>query len=90
MLLRDGRLLVLFARRKPPFGIGCVVSDDSGQTWSDEMILRCDAEHPDLGYPVAVELDDGRIFTAYYYNVPGRPTPVGAPRYIAGSFFRLP
>ncbi len=89
MLLADGRILVLFGRRKPPFGLGCILSEDNGATWSREFIIRCDAEHGDLGYPVATELDDGRIFTAYYFNLPEGHTPRGARRFIAGSFFRL-
>ena len=88
--LRDGRIVVLFGRRKPPFGLGCLFSEDQGVTWSPEFIIRDDAEHWDLGYPVATELDDGRIFTAYYFNVLGDESPMGARRFIAGSFFRLP
>ncbi len=88
--LRDGRIVVVFGRRKPPFGLGCLFSEDQGATWSPEFIIRDDAEHWDLGYPVATELDDGRIFTAYYFNVLGDESPMGARRFIAGSFFRLP
>ena len=88
VLLKDGRLIVLFGRRKPPHGIGVIVSEDSGRTWSREEILRDDAPSSDLGYPVATELDDGRIFVAYYYNdeVGGD---LGGPRFIAGTHFRL-
>ena len=53
MLLRDGRIVVIFARRKAPNGIGLIVSEDDGRTWSDEVILRNDAPSSDLGYPVA-------------------------------------
>ena len=88
LLLRDGRIVVLFGRRKPPHGIGLIVSEDSGKSWSDEIVLRDDAPSLDVGYPVATELDDGRIFTAYYYNSePGGPH--GGPRYIASTHFRL-
>ena len=58
-VLSDGRVLVTFARRKAPFGIGGIVSVDEGATWSDEFIIRDDASGPDLGYQVATELDDG-------------------------------
>ena len=88
MLLGDGRILVLFARRKPPFGIGGIVSEDEGKTWSREFVLRDDANCRDLGYPVATELDDGRIFTAYYYNLDDG-NKFGGTRFIAGSFFRV-
>jgi len=88
MLLHDGRILVLFARRKPPYGIGGIVSGDGGESWSREFILRDDAACADLGYEVATELDDGRIFTAYYYNLAhddgSDPT-----CFIGGSFFRI-
>ena len=88
VLLRDGRVIVLFARRKPPHGIGLIISEDNGRTWSREDVLRSDAPSSDMGYPVATELDDGRIFTAYYYNdEPGGV--LGGPRYIAGTHFRL-
>ena len=44
----------------------------------------------DLGYPVCCQLEDGRIFTAYYMNNKdiGR-LPVGGTRYIAVSTFRI-
>jgi len=52
-------------------------------------VLRADASvQGDIGYPVATELDDGRIFTAYYYlNEPALP--FGGPRHIAATTFRL-
>jgi len=90
MLLRDERIVVLFARRKPPFGLGCLFSEDMGTTWSPEFIVRCDGAHGDLGYPVATELEDGRVFAAYYFNLPEDDTDFGARRFIGGSFFRLP
>ena len=43
MLLKDGRILVLFTRRMPPLGIGGVVSEDEGKTWSQEFVVRKDA-----------------------------------------------
>ena len=88
MLLRDGRILVLFARRKPPYGMGGIVSEDGGETWSQEFVLRDDASTPDIGYPVATQLEDGRIFTAYYYTlIDGNK--FGGSRFIGGSFFRI-
>ena len=88
ILLRDGRILVLFARRKPPFGIGGIVSQDEGRTWSSEFIIRDDGSTPDIGYPVATQLEDGRIFTAYYFTVRDG-NPLGGSRFIGGSFFRV-
>ena len=88
MRLRDGRIVVIFGRRKPPFGIGLIVSEDDGATWSAEAVIRDDGSGADLSYPVATELDDGRIFTAYYY-MEDDGNGFGGTRYIAGSFFRL-
>jgi hypothetical protein len=86
LLLRDGKVVVLFARRLPPYGIGAVVSSDQGRTWSDELILRSDGGNWDLGYPVATQLDDGRVFVAYYFNLGDYLT---SRRFIGASFFRV-
>ena len=87
--LRDGRIVVIFGRRHPPFGIGLIVSEDDGATWSAEGVIRADASDWDLGYPVATQLDDGRIFTAYYF-MENDGNGFGGTRHIAASFFRLP
>ena len=86
--LQDGRIVVLFARRKSPSGIGLIVSEDDGATWSSEAIVRDDASAGDLGYPVATQLDDGRIFTAYYF-IEADGNNYGGTRHIAGSLFEL-
>jgi len=88
MRLADGRLLVLFAHRKPPFGIGVIVSEDEGASWSTEYILRDDASTPDIGYPVAVETAPNRVFTAYYYTLEDG-NGFGGTRFIAGTHFRV-
>jgi hypothetical protein len=66
--MRDGRLAISYGYRSAPFGMRARVSKDEGQTWSKEIILRDDAGCWDLGYPKSVQLPDGRIFVAYYYN----------------------
>lgn len=88
LLLQDGRILVLFARRRLPMGIGGVLSSDGGRTWSEEFVIRDDAICRDLGYPVACQLEDGNIFTAYYYTLPDGNN-FGGTRHIAGSIFKL-
>jgi len=88
MLLADGRLAVLFARRKPPFGIGLVLSEDQGASWSPEQIIRDDASTWDIGYPVAVETAPNHIFTAYYYSLDDG-NGFGGTRFIAGTHFNL-
>ncbi len=88
MRLADGRIVVIFGRRKVPYGIGLIVSEDDGQTWSQEQVLRDDASTPDIGYPVATETAPGRIFTAYYYTLDDGNGFCGT-RFIAGSLFGI-
>ena len=82
--LRNGRLLATYGYRKNPFGIRYCVAR-RGPTWSlaDEYGLRTDG-YGDLGYPSSIELEDGAVFTVYYFN--GR---VNEPRnispYIVGT-----
>ena len=64
------------------------MSSDDGRTWSHEFVLRDDASKPDLGYPVGCQLEDGRIFTGYYYTL-SDGNAFGGTRFIAGSTFRL-
>jgi hypothetical protein len=101
-LMRDGRILILFARRlSPSMGIGGMISEDGGLTWSPDIILRDDADpsnttmvrgqrhdYADIGYPLMTELDDSRIFTAYYF-LKKDGTGFGGSRFIAASFFRV-
>jgi hypothetical protein len=82
MLLRDGRVVVAYGRRKPPYGQRAAISDD-GVTWraEDEIVLRDDGPNEDLGYPASVELNDGTVLTVYYQSHPSdtlRP-PEGPP-----------
>ena len=61
-----------------------------GRTWSEEFIIRSDGCISDLGYPVGSRLEDGRIFTAYYFTKDeGDGNKFGGARHIAGSFFRI-
>lgn len=70
LMLADGRLVCVFGYRRPPFGIHACISDDEGQTWDYEnvRILRSDGAVTDIGYPNSVQLQDGRIFTTYYFT----------------------
>lgn len=95
LVTRDGRIIVLFARRTASLGcrgICGVVSDDLGETWSEEFVVRGDGYSYDLGYEVLTELPDGRIFTAYWFVAKEGEDPIPEPqcvRHIAGSSFRL-
>jgi len=77
--LQDGRLLLTYGRRLPPFGIQGMLSRDDGKTWdeSNRIMLLGDAG-TDQGYPSTVQRDDGTIVTVYYsseLHVPRRPRP---------------
>ena len=94
--LRDGRLLMTYGYRRPPWGIRACLSGDQGRTWDldNEIILRMDGGTPDgqprkvidgdLGYPASVQLADGSIFTVYYHNT------AGSNCFVAGTFWNVP
>jgi hypothetical protein len=65
--LRDGRILLTYGFRSPPFGVRARISRDEGRTWSTEIRLREDAAAWDVGYPRTVQRPDGRIVTVYYF-----------------------
>ena len=94
--LRDGRLLMSYGYRREPWGVRACLSSDNGKTWDidNEILIRMDGGtadaqptkviSKDLGYPVSVQLADGRIFTVYYFNSGGSNC------FIAGTFWQLP
>lgn len=96
LALKEGRVLLTYGYRRPPYGVRACLSSDYGLTWDmdNEIILRMDGGtpagqprrvgDPDLGYPQSVQLKDDRIFTAYYFNKNGSNA------YIAGTFWELP
>jgi hypothetical protein len=66
--LQDGRIALTYGWRLPPYGVRAMISEDEGQTWGDEIILRYDGRSWDLGYPRTVQRPDGNIVTMYYFN----------------------
>lgn len=68
--------------------MGLILSEDEGDSWSGEAVIRADGSDWDIGYPVATELEDGRIFTAYYF-MEDDGNRFGGTRYIAGSAFAV-
>ena len=66
--LPSGDLLLTFGQRNKPFGVQAMVSRDDGVTWDrkNRILLAWDGDHRDLGYPVTVNLKDGRLATIYY------------------------
>ena len=67
----SGILVTTYGYRDRPYGIRAMVSQDDGETWRYDYILRDDGPHPDLGYPSSVELGDGSILTVYYQQPSG-------------------
>lgn len=98
--LRDGRVLCTYGYRRPPFGVRACLSTDEGRTWNlrEELVLRNDGLHGDVGYPSATQLPDGSILTAYYFHTgePGEHNKIGhyaqpaGTRYIGCTTYRLP
>lgn len=79
--LSDGRVLATYGHRRPPYGERACLSAE-GITWhkEDELILNGDAPGIDLGYPVSLELEPGRVLTVYYQpNVPPGSKPKNHP-----------
>jgi len=64
--MKDGRILIVYGRRRPPFGIRAAMSEDEAETWSEEIVLRNDLPNRNLGYPSVIEYAPGQFFTAYY------------------------
>jgi Neuraminidase (sialidase) len=67
--LRDGRLLMTYGYRRPPFGNLARISADNGKTWSEPMTLSSDGMGGDLGYPSTVELSNGKLVTVWYESM---------------------
>ena len=64
--LSDGRILMTYGYRRPPFGNQARISENEGQTWSEPITLSDDGIGVDLGYPSTVQLDDGSLATVWY------------------------
>ncbi|MES2604686.1 MAG: sialidase family protein [Pseudomonadota bacterium] len=88
--ISDGRLVMVYGYRLPNYGIRATVSEDEGQTWGGELIVRDDGGSWDLGYPNAWEVEPGKIGCIYYFNSKDDPTQVnGGKRHIARSIFTV-
>ncbi len=67
ILLNDGYLLLTYGiRKKELYGIGAMKMDLNSQTWSTPVLIADFGDAYDGGYPSNVELDNGKILTAYY------------------------
>ena len=74
--LRDGRLLMTYGHRRPPFGNQARLSENGGRAWSEPMIISGDGASGDLGYPSTVELDGGKLLTVWYERLKNSPRAV--------------
>jgi sialidase-1 len=71
--LKDGRLMMSYGHRRPPFGNQIRLSDDHGRSWSAPLTISGDGISGDLGYPSTVEGDDGIFVTVWYEKLKESP-----------------
>ena len=64
----EDKIIMTYSWRLAPFGIRARISEDSGKSWSEEIILSEDGKNWDLGYPSTAEMSDGTLFTLWYEN----------------------
>lgn len=64
--LSDGRVLMTYGYRRDPFGNSVRISEDNGESWSEEMSVYSAGQSADIGYPSTVELADGCFLTIWY------------------------
>jgi hypothetical protein len=78
----SGWVLLSYGYRREPYGVRCRLIDPECRRIgeAEELVLRADGGHWDLGYPDAALLPDGRALVVYYFC--DRPD---GQRYIAGS-----
>ncbi len=66
--LKSGKVLVTYGYRRAPFGIRARLcnAELTDLSEAEEIILREDGAHTDLGYTNAIQLDNGDILVVYY------------------------
>ena len=62
--------------RRKPFGNQARLSEDSGETWSEPLVISDDGASGDLGYPSTVQLASGELLTIWYEQMKGSPKAV--------------
>jgi sialidase-1 len=67
--LSDGRLLMTYGHRRPPFGNQARLSGDGGATWGEPLNISDDGIGGDLGYPSTVQLGSGQFVTVWYESM---------------------
>ena len=81
--LEDGRIALTYGDRNESASIRARISEDRGQTWGSEFVVRDGAGSWDIGYPRTVQRADGRLVTMYYFWDPE----TGKERYIAATIW---
>lgn len=66
--LQDGRVLLVTGYRHEPYGIRARLLNPECTNIDEveELVIRDDGVGPDLGYPAAAQLADGRVVVVYY------------------------
>lgn len=82
--LSNGDIVLTYGYRHKPYGVRARISKDNGKSWGKEYIIRDDGFSTDVGYPMSIQLPNGKIFTSYYFRYQGGPT------HIAGTLWREP
>jgi len=70
--LKSGKVLLSYGYRRKPYGIRARLcnAELTDIAEAEELILRNDSATGDLGYPHAIQLDNGDIIVAYYFVAP--------------------
>ena len=74
--LRDGRLLMSYGYRRPPYGNQARISEDEGRSWSAPLSISLDGRGHDLGYPSTVQVEDESFVTVWYERMKSSPRAV--------------
>jgi len=72
LLHSSGKLISVYGRRRPPYGIQAMFSNDNAETWDTDYFVWNRGVDTDLGYPASVELSNGEILTVYYAKIFGQ------------------
>jgi len=84
--LDDGRLCMTYGYRAEPFSIRAKISEDAGDTWGPDIVLRDDGSNRDVGYTRMIQRPDGKVVVLYYFN----DEKTGPERYIAATIWAPP
>ncbi len=64
--LRDGRIMATYANYHLPYGACAILSTDRGRTWDLDAVIQLSmSADVYVGWPVTIELPDGRFITSY-------------------------